>query len=529
MYTGLTYPINVGIDGWSAARSQTQIKSTQLIQAFNVTYQDGVLGKEGGTLTYTAAPISGAPQIDAGVDYWPTPSMQRSVIFLDTGVVLKDNGLGTYPVTLISGLNAPNRAPQFVTGGSETQAANKKLFLFTDTNQVKVLSGDGATMANIALPPADWTTTRPVTGCIHNNRLWGGAGHFVYYSNLANHEDFTTVNLTGLVSIYPGVGEEIVHIESFKGMLLIFKKPAGIYFVDTSNVDVTQWTVSTVSDVMGAAGPGCVVSTDNDMLFMDPAGNVNMVSAVTQELPQGTFAASSLTFAANINPWIQENINFSQLDQVQSMYYPAKREVHFTVPLLGTSVPNSRLVIDYNRPDIARFRNSARGQDASMWGRKDANSVIRPMIGDTTGNVWFLDQDARSVGGAGYTSTFQTGHEDFGSMPVGYPSAKKLGGMDKNFHFLEAVFDPKGNWTLSVDCLVDGQYMNTCNFNMGSAGAALDSFVLDTDVLGGGAIAHKRLKLYGKGRRISFVGSTSGAGEDFSIDTFFVQFKPASE
>lgn len=528
-YTGITYPINVGIDGWSAAKSQTQIKSTQLIQAFNVTYQDGTMGKEGGALMYTTAPITGAPQITAGVDYWPDPNTQRSVILTETGKAYKDSGLGTYPVNLISGMNAPNRTPQFLSGGKETQARNKKLFLFTDTNQVKVLSGDGLTMADIAQPPADWSTTRAVCGCIHDNRLWGAAGHFVYYSNPDDHEDFLTINVTGLESIYPGVGEEIVHIESFKGMLLILKKPNGIYFLDTSNTDITQWTIASVSDVMGCAGPGCVVSIDNDLLFMDPAGEINMISAVTQELPLGTFAASSLSFAANIDPWIRESVNFAQLANVQSVYYPAKREVHFTIPLVGSNVPNARLVVDYNRPDIIRFRYSQRATDASMWMRKDANSVMRPMVGDLTGNVWFLDQDVRSVGGAGYLSIFQTGHEDFGSVPVGYPAVRKLGAMDKNFHFLEAVFDPEGNWNLSVDVLIDNEYVNTCQFNMGSSGAALDSFVLDTDVLAGGAIGHKRLKLYGKGRRISFVGSTSGAGEDFSIDTLFVQFKPASE
>ena len=510
MYTGLTFPINVGFDGWSAAKSQTQIKSTQLITAFNVTYQDGTMGKEGGAILYTPTPITGAPQVTAGVDYWPDPNTQRSVVMGENGFVYKDNGLGTYPVTLVSGLNAPNRTPQFVSGGKETQARNKKLFLFTDTNQVQVLSGDGVTMANIANPPVDWTSTRPVAGCIHANRLWGAAGHFVYYSNPSDHEDFNTILVTGLVSVYPGVGEEIVHIESFKGMLLVFKKPNGIYFVDTSNSDITQWGVQSVSDVMGTAGPGCVTSIDNDLLFMDPAGNINMVSAVTQELPQGTFAASSLTFAANINPWIKDNVNFAQLANVQSVYYPAKREVHFTIPLLGSNVPNGRLVVDYNRPDIVRFRYSQRATDASMWMRKDPNSVLRPMVGDLSGNVYFLDQDVRSVNGVGYLSQFQTGHEDFGTLPVGQGSSKKLSAMDKNFHFLEAVFDPLGNWNLSIDCLVDGGYVNTCQFNMGVNGAALDSFVLDTDVLAGGAVSHKRLKLFGKGRRISFLGYTSG-------------------
>ena len=61
-------------------------------------------------------------------------------------------------------------------------AALKSLFLFTDTNQVRVLAGDGVTMTTISASSRRLDGTRPVCGCIHD-RLWGGAGHFVYLAS----------------------------------------------------------------------------------------------------------------------------------------------------------------------------------------------------------------------------------------------------------------------------------------------------------------------------------------------------------
>ena len=60
-----------------------------------------------------------------------------------------------------------------VEGGAEVAGNNKKLFLFTRINPVQVLSGDGALMVAIALPPLDWTGSfQPGCGFIHQGYLW---------------------------------------------------------------------------------------------------------------------------------------------------------------------------------------------------------------------------------------------------------------------------------------------------------------------------------------------------------------------
>jgi hypothetical protein len=254
-----------------------------------------------------------------------------------------------------------------------------------------------------------------------------------------------------------------------------------------------------------------------------------MLSAVTQQLPSGTFAGTSLTYAATIDPYIRDNFNFFQLSGVQSIYYPAKREVHFAVPYTGSNINNARLVVDFNRPDIVRFRDSIRDICPAIWMRLDENLVGRPVYGDNQGTVWLMDQPVKSLGSAGYLSQWWTGYEDFSNMMVGWPSQQKLGSMDKNFHFMELVSEPKGNWNLQVDFWIDDNFAGTNAFNMGITGAVLDSFVLDTDVLAGSAISKKRAPLWSSGRRIQFRGYSQGAGQDFSIEKIYVEFKPASE
>ena len=529
-YRGYTFPMPIGIDGWSGNKNQTQIKPTQLIQAQDITYEYGTIGKEGGCALYSSPAIVGAPAIRAGISFRYLPNVQAITVFCDDGKVYRGSG-ASFTIIIRSGLNAPIMAPQFVTGGKETQAAWEKLFLFSDTNMPQVLIANLPTMADIANPAADWSIFKPVCGCIHNNRMWAGAGHFAYYSDPSDHENFTTggPTVTGQIAVYPGVGDQIVHLESFKGMLLVIKKPYGIFLVDTSNPDITQWVVGKVSEKVGAAGPGCVVPTDNDVLVMDPAGSINQISAVTQELPIGTFAASSITFAATMDPFIRDNFNFAKLHTVQSVYYPIKREVHFCVPRTGSNLPNARFVVDYNRPDIARFRWSIRDICPAIWPYVDSDQVSRLMIGDTTGNIWRLDLPQRSKGTSGYYSVFQTGHEDFSAMFIGAPSVQKLAGANKNFQFLELVSDPRGNWNLSVDVFLDTEFQQTVQFNMGVTGVPLDVFTLDRDPLAGDALRRKRKRITGEGRRISLAGYTSDRGQDFSVEKFLVEFTVGKE
>jgi len=253
---------------------------------------------------------------------------------------------------------------------------------------------------------------------------------------------------------------------------------------------------------------------DDDIVFLDAAANFHLLSAV-QEF--GDMASRNLSKVAEVSEFIKDNFNLARLTQCRSVYYSAKREAHFAMAGLGSTVNNVRFVLDLNRQDAFRFRYSDRDVAESIWLRKDTNTIQRLTIGDNAGFVWTLDQAIRSKGGVAYSGAFQTPYMDFGWVDPKFATVRKLG------QFLEIVVEPTGNWNITVDIFWDGTLVQTLAFNMGSTGATLGSFVLDTDVLGGDQILNRRKRIVGSGRRLSIAGRNSGDGEDFSVGRFYLE------
>jgi hypothetical protein len=155
--------------------------------------------------------------------------------------------------------------------------------------------------------------------------------------------------------------------------------------------------------------------------------------------------------------------------------------------------------------------------------RLDSTNIARPVIGDDAGFVWLLDRDSRTKGGLGYPGEFQTPPDDLSRIDPALATKRKNG------DFLELVVEPKGNWNLSVDILWDGTIKQTVVFNMGTTGAAIGSFVLGTDLLGGDQILNKKKRIVGSGTRFSIIGRNGSAGEDFSVARAYLYFRPSDE
>jgi len=518
-FTGQIAELPIGMQGLTGNKNQSQISEQQLIIANNLTYEDGTLRKEGGTAKYNSNAISATPSILQGIDWNHDGSTQRMVVFTSNGKLLKDSGDGTFPVTLKSSLTVSGAtSPIFVQGGKEVAANNQKLFIFSAANVVQVLSADGATTSNLATPPVDWSGgDQPVCATAHEGRIWGGGNpndpHRAYYSRTTDHEDWTGDG-SGTISIYPGDGGGgIVGMFSFKGLLVVFKSPRGIYAVDTTNPTVANWKVSQISTTIGAAAVGTMAHMDEDIAFIDEAGTLWLVSSVQVF---GNIGARSLGDISDINTFIRDNLNLSNKGTWRMINYPHKRELHIACTGLGATTNNQRLVIDVEAGQ-PRLRSSDRDTAVSLWLREESGTP-RLMFGDDAGFVYKMDQDARSDAGAGYAGEFQSAHNDLAFMD---PS---LASIDKSGCFLELVVEPKGNWNLSVDMNWDTVLQETLQFNMGTAGATLGTFVLGTDVLAGSAILNKKKRITGGGRRLSIKGSNSGDAQDFSVAKFLLYF-----
>lgn len=517
-FEGQIFEIPVGQGGLVGTRNQALIQPDQLIVARNLSYEGGVLRKEGGASKYNSAVISGAPTVLGGWDWWPTTALQRMIVALSDGTIKKDSGAGTFPTTLASGLTLAGTVPMFVEGGKEAAANNRKLFIFSGLNQVRVLSGDGVTATTLATPPADWVTGFPTFGLLHTSsgRLVGGGNsndpHRLYYSTALDHENFTGAG-SGSLAVFPGEGERLVGAISFKGVVVAWKFPSGVYVVDTRDPNSANWTINRLTfgtsgvSVLGA----CII--DNDVVFLDAAGNFQVLSSVNEF---GDLMSNNVSRVTNVYSFVQDNFNFGRLQTTRAVYYAAKREVHFAMTGLGNSVNNVRFVLDLNQPNRFRFRYSDRDVCESIWLRKDSNNIPRLMVGDNAGFVWNLDTVNKDKAGAGYSSAFQTPYMDFSWIDPKLGTVRKIG------QYLEILVAPTGNWNLSVDVSWDGNLVQNVIFNMGVSGSALGSFVLGTDRLAGDQILNRKRRIVGSGRRLSLAGSNSGAGEDFSIARFFL-------
>lgn len=523
-FTGLIAEIPLGSAGQTGTINQSQIRPDQLILANNITYEAGTLQKEGGTSKYNATVLSGAPSVLGGHDWDHDGGTQRQVVLASDGTLQKDDGAGSFSTTLKSGLSVGDVIPVFVEGGKEAAANDRKLFIFTAKNVVQVLAANGATTADITTPPADWSgTNQPSFGLNHEDRIWAGGNpndpHRLYYSDVSDHENLTG-GVSGNISVYPGEGEKLVAAVSFKGVIVAFKFPKGIYIIDTTDVTVTNWKVKRLTPKLGSVSALSVVIIDDDILYLDQAANIHLIGS-TREF--GDFRSSALSDIADMGPFIRNNVNLGQLAKVQAVYYEAKREVHITIAGTGSTVNNRRLVVDFNRPDLPRFRFSDRDTAISLWLKKDGNGVERLTMGDNAGFIFDLDKESRSNAGTGYNGEFRTANDDLSHLDP------KFGTIRKEGKFLELVFEPKGDFDLSVDIYWDDALHQTIQFNMGEGGATLGTFVLGTDKLAGDTVLNRKKRITGGGRRFSMAGGNSGDAQDFSVGRAFLHFKPSGE
>lgn len=522
-YKGLVAEIPIGLGGLNGSKNQAQIQPHQLVSTRNIDLSRGTISKAGGAAKYNTTVITGAPAVRAGFDWWPSAGVQRMVVVLGDGTIKKDSGAGDFATTLASALTVTDTTPLFVEGGKEVAANNRKLFIFTGQNQVKVLSGDGITAPNVATPPADWTTVFPTFGFVHEGRMWGGGNsndpHRLYFTTTASHEDFTGAG-SGSLSVFPGEGEKLIAAVSFKGLIVAWKFPVGIYLIDTSDPTVANWRVTRLTSGTGGVSPAGFCMIDNDIVFIDPNANFQLLSAV-QEF--GDAANQNLSQRDHISPFMRDNVNFGQLHRCRAIYYAEKREAIFTLTRGTGTVQDARMTLDFNQGDGPRFHFHDRDTNVSIWLRKNSSNIPRPMIGDDAGFVWEIDRSNKTKDGLAYSSEFQIANLDFSWLDPKLATKLKVG------QFLELVTEPTGNWNVSVDIIWDGIVSQTVTFNMGSSGASLGSFVLGTDTLGGDSVQNRKRRIVGSGRRFSMVVRNSGAGEDFSLVRAYLHFIPGDE
>lgn len=507
MYQGITVNIPLGEMGLRTDDSQTITPPQGLLLGENIEVKNGFIEKSPGSRRWNLNQLPGGGVV-AFFDWWPDEVTQRVIAVTKDGRVWRFTDafnfsevtpVGSAPATLL--VTIP---PYIFPCGQEVANAPRKLFIMTGNDAVQVISGDGITRHNITLPAADWSLkNQPYFGIVFLNRVWAFGNqnfpHLMYASNVTNHEDFSTFGSTLQVNVFPGDSERLITGNVFKQRLMVFKRPFGGYFIDTS--DPTAPIPEKLLDSFGASSQACSIQVIDDLWVGNTTGTISSLAATNAlgGLQQDDVVKNMKCFR-----YLSENTNPLSGSDQRALWYEAKKMALFSYHSPSGTFPNRIFTIDFQsgRP---RATFSDKDQPSCMALVKDISYVQRPFYGAMDGFIYQMDQEDRNVGGNGennagghaYTMNFQIPYLDFSFVD------RKYAETTKNFDFLEITFEPTGNWDLLADVYLDNVFSETLSFNLSQSDVIDKNFKLDKSRLSGPGPRSIRRPMHGQGRRVS--------------------------
>jgi hypothetical protein len=490
------------------------VRPSQLTEARNISFWPGPIRRESGCRQYNTGSIF-AP-ITSGYAWPADPAAGgfnlRHVLTLGNGSIVRDQGDGNFGQLMASGLGAFTFTPAYAEAGEESPGRPPLLAMALAPNPPRVITGTTNSADLIPAAPTEFAQGPP-TVVLHEGRLWWGLGHRVWFSSPTDHLKYLAADGGGSIDVYPGDGDFIVMLMSYKGLLLVWKYPGGIYAVDTASVEVTGWRVTRITQWVGALSPRAGVILDNEVLFIDHGGNLQLLSGITA---YGLVGSKNLSVAYNLAEWMQDTFNPARYRQSVMVYSPARREVHIALTAIGSLTNDRRLVLDFNMPETIRARLSDRDRCDGLWTTRDGNGTVRPVCGGDDQRVWLLDEPGvlkTPLTGAaiGYASIFATP-----PMDLGDPLHRKNG------LFIEVVGDSTGAMTFYIDVEWDHRPIQTIEVTLGGGGTPFRLFRLGVTRLAGLVDYRQRRRLVGSGHRLKLTVRAADHAVDFSVSRLWL-------
>lgn len=521
-FRGVQATLPVGLQGLHGSRNPSKLGPGHLFEVEGVDFDGDVLIKDGGAQKLNANALGAPSLVMAGINWSPASGESDDIVVLDNGEILKDSGAGTFATTLTTITPPTIFPPYFAAGGGETVGEPRKLFICSESDQMQIVSGTGNTATDISDPAADWSGGFPIFAVQHALRMFAGGNstdpHRLYYTTTADHEDYAG---GGTLAIYPGEGDQIVAAISFRGILIVYKYPTGVYIVDTRDPTPTNWSVTRLNRVVGACSPWAVIQISNDILIMDGFGNFHLQSAVDDI---SDIAASNISRIVDFNVFMRNNVNRASLKKAMGAWYADKSKAWFMVPRSGASDNALRITIDFNNQQTGpRFLTSIRDDGSALWMRPDGTGSERPTLGDFDGFIWLMDDEERNKDDVAYSMYLETGDNNFAYLDPA------LAGKSKNGEFLEVTADLVAQTEIFITPVWDGLPGDPIEFNLGNASAVIGSFELGTDMLATTGAVTDRKKLDGQGRRLKLILENDSLNEEVRISEIRVDFNVADE
>lgn len=531
-YKGTTVNIPLGEMGLYTDDAQTITPPQGLLLGENIQVQDGYIEKQPGSRKWNLNALP-SPIVQI-FDWWPDENNQRVIAVTQDGRVWRFTNPYNYSEVTPVGA-APTvlkvTIPPFIVSCGQEEAGNpRKLFIMTGNDPIQVISGDGITRHNIALPALDWSLNhQPYFGIVFLNRLWAFGNsnfpHLLYASNVENHEDFQTNGSVLFVNVFPGDSERLISGYNFKGRLMLFKYPKGYYFIDTS--DPTAPIPQKLGNSFGASSQGSILNVLDDLWIGNSTGTITSLTA-TNALGglQQTDIIKSLKSYRYISEFTAPLKGFDQ----KAIWYEAKKMAMFSYHSPSGMHIDRIFVIDF-QSGKPRCTFVNKDIPSCLGLIKDYQLVERPFYGSVDGFIYQMDQEDRNVGGNGennsgghgYTMNFQIPYLDF------YFLDRSIAEINKNFDFLELSFEPTGNWSLLADVYLDNVFSETVSFDLSQSDILDKNFRLDRSRLSGPGPRSVRRPIHGQGRRISVRFYQSGYNQNVKIAAVTFYFRTSAQ
>jgi hypothetical protein len=397
-YIGQKISIPVGRGGLRTDLNQADIPATHLISAKNVEMRQGIMQKEPGSRRWNRSGFGS--DIYGLTVYEPTSAVQDFVIVTKDGTVRRmSNPFSQVTVTAAASTDPqtlkPDRETLLIAGGAESINRSKKLFILTKNDAIQVIDGDVNVYRTITKPPSDWASAPPRFGFIHRSRFiaFGNTSdpHRYYVSSASDHEDFTTSVITATID--PGVGDALTAAFSYKGRAFFFKKPRGVWVLNSDDSNPANWFTQKLSDEFGIASGDSIQAVLDDVMAKNTTGSITSLSA-TQKF--GDIEFGDILSNRAVEEFLKNQISPLGNDKTRSLYYKERKFVYFTYQGAGSNTTDLMLKSDIFTGE-PEFTLTDKDQP-NVFAVKSFEGSEKPFYGSGDGYIYEMDTSNREVG-----------------------------------------------------------------------------------------------------------------------------------
>ena len=376
-------------------------------------------------------------------------------------------------------------------------------------------SGGGSTVS--VSPPSDWAVTgNPFQIIFHPRgasfRNWAITRNGVYASKANNGSDFTDADVT-YIPVYSKAG--LVGAINFGQELFVFSKTE-TFRIDDSNADPTKWGYIKAIWEGGAAHWRLIVQADNDVYIMADDLTIYSLQGVFQT---GDYRKASVSRPAQMDRYLRENATFANIENWHASYDPKLRCIKWFVQVGGSST-NLALVQFIDKPNDKMWAihnndtySSGYGASCSFTYRK-STSDWRVRTGDTSGNIWELENVARNDNNNPIPSKMKFKPWEFGNAT-----------MHKRFNKGVLRIRSSTNITLTIYVWIDNVRRPDISLSISSSGAIFDTSTFDNAYFAADVISNTPFDLKSFGKLLQIQINHNTINEDFFLAEIMAAFK----